>query len=260
MRNVVDDLALAFGTTMREAIEQLGSIALFFFRILQAMPASFKRFHLIVEQMMYLGVTSIPIVFLTSMFVGAVSAWQVQYLFSNAIPLTYLGVAVGKAVFTELGPVLTALIITGRIGAKLAAELGTMRVTEQLDAMVCLSLDPYSYLLAPRFIAGTVMLPVLTIFMSLVAIVSAQLLAEFALGLSSATFYQSLKLLFRVQDVVICLVKAFVFGGVITLSGCYYGFLTKGGAVGVGKSTKMAVVAAMVLILVSNFIVVNILL
>ena len=126
--------------------------------------------------------------------------------------------------------------------------------------MTCLSLDPYCYLLAPRFIAGVVMLPILTIFSAFFAIVSAQLLAQLSLGLSGAIFYQGLKWLFRVQDVVICLFKAFVFGGVITLSGCYYGFLTKGGAVGVGKSTKKAVVAAMVMVLVSNLIVINVLL
>jgi len=257
---VVDDLAINFGAAARESIEQLGSIAIFFWDVVKAFPASFKRFHLIVEQMMLIGVMSIPIVLLTSVFVGAVSTWQVQYLFQDAIPLTYLGSAVGKAVFTELGPVLTALVITGRVGAKLAAELGTMKVTEQVDAMTCLSLDPYSYLLAPRLFAGFIMTPILTIFSAFFAIVSAQLLAEYALGLSGAQFYQGLKLLFRVQDVVICIVKAFVFGGVIALSGCYYGFFTTGGAVGVGVSTKSAVVAAMVLILVSNLIVVNVLL
>ena len=260
MRIVFNDLADALGTATRESVEQLGSIALFFWRIIQAIPSCLKRFHLIVEQMMLLGVTSIPIVLLTSVFVGAVSAWQVQYLFADAVPLTYLGAAVGKAVFTELGPVLTALVITGRVGAKLAAELGTMRVTEQVDAMTCLSLDPYCYLLAPRMIAGVLMLPVLTIFSAFFAIVSAQLISQFALGLSSAIFFQGLKLLFKVQDVVVCLVKATVFGGVIALSGCYYGFLTNGGAVGVGNSTKKAVVAAMVLILISNMIVVNIIL
>jgi len=258
MRNILDDVAVSFGTSMREAVEQFGAIAIFLWKIIQALPFTFSRFHLVVEQMMRLGIASLPIVFLTSVFVGAVSSWQVQYVFGDAIPLTYLGLAVGKAVFTELGPVFTALIITGRIGAKLAAELGTMRVTEQIDAMVCLSLDPYSYLLAPRMIAGFIMLPVLTVFMCLIAIVSAQLVAEIALNLDSAIFYQGMKRLFRVQDVVICMVKAFVFGGVITLSGCYYGFRTKDGAVGVGRSTRSAVVAAMVLIIVSNFIVVNI--
>ena len=126
--------------------------------------------------------------------------------------------------------------------------------------MTCLSLDPYCYLLAPRMIAGVLMLPVLTIFSAFFAIVSAQLISQFALGLSSAIFFQGLKLLFKVQDVVVCLVKATVFGGFIALSGCYYGFLTHGGAVGVGNSTKRAVVAAMVLILISNMIVVNIIL
>jgi phospholipid/cholesterol/gamma-HCH transport system permease protein len=100
--------------------------------------------------------------------------------------------------------------LTGRISAKLAAELGTMRVTEQIDALTCLSLDPYPYLLTPRMVAGVIMLPVLTIFSSFVAIISAQLIAQIALGLDSAIFYQGLKWLFRIQDVVICLVKAFV--------------------------------------------------
>lgn len=259
MKNVANEIADSVGLFTREQIERLGDITLFFWKIIKAIPSAFRRMHLIVEQMMVLGVSSIPIILLTSVFVGAVSTWQVQYLFASAIPLTYLGSAVGKAVFTELGPVFTALIITGRISARLAAELGTMRVTEQIDAMTCLSLDPYTYLLAPRMVAGVVMLPILTIFSSFIAIISAQLLAQVALGLDAAIFYQGLKWLFRIQDVVICLVKAFVFGGVITLSGCYFGYLTSGGAVGVGVSTKNAVVAAMVLILLANLIVVNIL-
>ena len=259
MRNVFDEVALTAGSFTREQVERVGDIALFTWRILRVFPGTFKRFHLVVEQMMLLGVSSLPIIVMTSVFVGAVSTWQVQYLFANAIPLTYLGAAVGKAVFTELGPVFTALIITGRISAKLAAELGTMRVTEQVDALTCLSLDPYTYLLAPRLVAGVVMLPILTIFSSFIAIISAQLLAQLALDLDPAIFYQGLKMLFRIQDVVICLVKALVFGCVITLSGCYFGYLASGGAVGVGVATKNAVVAAMVLILLSNLIVVNIL-
>lgn len=162
--SIINRVAETIGRLTREAIEQFGAISIFFYKILLAFPATLRRFHLVVEQMMSLGVSSIPIVFLVSLFVGAISAWQVQYLFADAIPLTYLGAAVGKAVFTELGPVLTAIVITGRVGAKLAAELGTMRVTEQIDALTCLSLDPYSYLLAPRMIAGVIMLPILTIF------------------------------------------------------------------------------------------------
>jgi phospholipid/cholesterol/gamma-HCH transport system permease protein len=260
MTNVLDQIAESTGVFTRESISQLGAIARFFLHVLRALPAAFVRFHLIVEQMMVLGVKTIPIVLLTSAFVGLVSAWQVQYLFSDVMPLTYLGAAVSKAIFTELGPVLTALVITGRIGARLAAELGTMRVTEQIDAMTCLALDPYTYLLAPRMVAGAIMVPMLTIFSAFFAIISAQLLAQLALGLDPATFYNGLRKLFRVQDVVICLVKAFVFGVSISLSGCYFGFLTTGGAVGVGESTKKAVVLGMVLIMISNLIVVNILL
>jgi phospholipid/cholesterol/gamma-HCH transport system permease protein len=255
-----DRIAVSFGSATRESIQQLGAIVFFFLRIVKAAPFSFVRFHLIVEQMMLVGVKSVPVVLLTSVFVGAVTAWQAKYLFAGAIPLNYLGMAVGKAVFTELGPVLAALVITGRVGAKLAAELGTMRVTEQLDAMVCLSLNPYSYLLAPRMVASAIMVPVLTIFSAFFAIVSAQLLAQVAMGLHPMAFYHALKMFFKIQDVVICLVKSFVFGNIIALCGCYFGFLTKGGAVGVGESTKKAVVAAMVLILIANLIVVKLLL
>ncbi|MBN1128190.1 MAG: ABC transporter permease [Chitinispirillaceae bacterium] len=260
MMTIIDQFAESVGVFTRESISQLGAISRFFLRIMRAFPSAFMRFHLVVEQMMVLGVKTLPIVVITSTFIGLVSAWQVKYLFSDVMPLTYLGAAVGKAVFTELGPVLTALVITGRVGAKLAAELGTMRVTEQIDAMTCLSLDPYCYLLAPRMLAGAIMVPMLTIFSAFFAIVSAQFLSQFVMDLHPATFYNSLKMLFRVQDAVICVTKGFVFGVFITLSGCYFGFLTTGGAVGVGESTKKAVVAAMVLILVSNLIVVNVLL
>jgi phospholipid/cholesterol/gamma-HCH transport system permease protein len=260
MPAVLDKVASAFGSATRESVQQVGAISRFFLHIVRVMPFSFARFHLIVEQMMVVGVRSLPVVLLTSVFIGAVSAWQAKYLFAGAIPLNYLGMAVGKAVLTELGPVFAALVITGRVGAKLAAELGTMRVTEQLDAMVCLSLDPYPYLLAPRTIACAIMVPVLTVFSAFFAIISAQLLAQIVMGLHPSAFYHGLKLFFKFQDVVICLVKSFTFGCIIALCGCYFGFLTKGGAIGVGEATKKAVVAAMVLILVANLIVVKMLL
>jgi phospholipid/cholesterol/gamma-HCH transport system permease protein len=257
---ILDRLATSFGASAREAVELVGAIFVFYLKMLKALPASITRPHLLFEQMLILGVQSIPIVLLTSIFVGSISAWQVQYIFGDAVPLTYLGAGVGKAVFTELGPVLTALVITGRIGAKLAAELGTMKVTEQVDAMVCLSLDPYAYLLTPRLAASCVMVPVLTIFAVALAIISAQVIADIFLGLSFAAFYKGVRLLFKTQDVVLCMAKAFVFGMVISLAGCYYGFHARGGAVGVGAYTKKAVVAAMVMVLVSNLILVNVLL
>jgi phospholipid/cholesterol/gamma-HCH transport system permease protein len=260
MHAIIDKIAITLGSATRESIQQVGAIANFFLQMVKVMPFSFKRYNLIVEQMMFVGIRSLPVVLLTSVFVGAVSAWQAKYLFAGAIPLNYLGMAVGKAVLTELGPVLAALVITGRVGAKLAAELGTMRVTEQLDAMVCLSLDPFPYLLTPRMIACAVMVPMLTIFSAFSAIISAQLLAQVAMGLHPSAFYHGLKMFFKIEDVTICMVKSFVFGCIIALSGCYFGYFTKGGAVGVGESTKKAVVAAMVLILIANLIVVKVLL
>ena len=255
-----DRLAESIGAGTRLSLRKVGGGGRFFGRILMAMPSTIAKFHLIVEQMMLMGVNTIPVVLLTSVFVGTVSAWQVHYLFAGVIPATYIGSAVGKAVFTELGPVLTALVVTGRVGAKLAAELGTMRVTEQMDAMVILSLDPYRYLFAPRIAAGAIMTPVLTIFSAFFAIFSAQIFTQITMGLHPSAFYYGLRLFFKVKDVEICLVKAFVFGAIIALCGCYFGFTARGGAVGVGEATKRAVVTAMVLILLANLIVLKVLL
>jgi phospholipid/cholesterol/gamma-HCH transport system permease protein len=260
MIGLFNRMADAVGAGTMRSLSKVGGAGRFSGRILIAMPSAAGKFHLIVEQMMLMGVNTLPVVLLTSVFVGTISAWQAHYLFAGVIPATYIGTAVGKAVFTELGPVLTALVVTGRVGAKLAAELGTMRVTEQMDAMVTLSLDPYRYLLAPRIAAGAIMTPVLTIFSAFFAIISAQLICQLTMGLHPASFYYGLRLFFKVKDVEICLVKALAFGTIIALCGCYFGFTARGGAVGVGEATKRAVVAAMVLILVANLLVVKVLL
>ncbi len=204
---------------------------------------------------MHLGVASFPIVLLTSIFVGFIATWQVQYLAGDMIGLNYLGMLVLKVVLSDLGPTLIGLVLAGRIGAKLAAEVGTMRVNEQLDAMTCLSLDPLSYIVAPRVIAGFVMTPVLFVLGSLAAIVSSQVLATTVLGLHAYTYYNSMHLMFRMDDIYMGLIKSFVFGGITSLSGCYFGFFTTGGAVGVGASTRKAVVAASILILIANLII-----
>jgi phospholipid/cholesterol/gamma-HCH transport system permease protein len=255
VKEVLDDLADSFGASAREAVEQFGSVGLFLIEALQAVPAMLRKSHLLFEQMMRIGVNSLSIVFLASIFIGAVSVWQAQYLIGDYFPKTYIGTALVKVLFTDLGPVLIALVLTGRIGAKLAAELGTMRVTEQLDAMVCLSLNPFSYLLSPRILAGFLMTPFLMVFAFFFAVLSAQLLTTFALGVSAPLFYNAMRYLFRTQDALIGMVKGFVFGGSIALSGCYYGFYTRGGAVGVGESTKKAVVAASILILFFNVVI-----
>jgi phospholipid/cholesterol/gamma-HCH transport system permease protein len=254
-RNIFNDIALSFGSASRVAVEEFGSISLFFLRGLSAVPASVKKYHLIFEQMMRIGVNSISIVFLAATFIGGVCVFQFKYLAGDFIPLTYLGFGITKAIFTDLGPVLMALVLTGRIGAKLAAELGTMKVTEQIDAMICLSLDPYAYLLTPRILAGFLMTPVLIIFTFFFATMSAQLISWLAFGLNPSTFFNSMRYMFKTGSLMIGIVKGFVFGGGIALAGCYYGYLAHGGAVGVGEATKKAVVAASILILFTNVVI-----
>jgi phospholipid/cholesterol/gamma-HCH transport system permease protein len=251
----LDIFAESVGRATRESFELLGSLCTMFYLSLRRT----WQWNLISEQMLLIGVKSLPIVILASLFTGFIAAWQVQYLAGDVIGIRYLGTAVGKVVFTELGPTLICLVLAGRIGAKLAAEVGTMRVTEQIDAMTCLALDPVSYIVAPRMLAGFFMVPVLFIFGSFIAILSAQMLATVAMGLEPAIFYNGMRLLFRVRDVAIGLIKSFSFGGIIALCGCYFGFYTTGGAVGVGASTRRAVVASSILILVVNLIISQIL-
>lgn len=250
-KQTLDDLAILFGSSAREAVESFGSIGMMLFKAFAVKP----RINIILEQMMRIGVESLPIVVLASVFTGFIATWQVYCLAGEVFGLSYLGMIVLKVVLVELGPTLIGLVLAGRISAKLAAEVGTMRVTEQIDAMTCLSLDPMSYIVAPRVISGFISMPVNFIFGSVAAIVSAQILATTALDLPAATFYNSTRMMFDMANVWIGLAKSFVFGGIISLAGTYYGFYTTGGAVGVGASTRQAVVAASILILIFNLII-----
>jgi phospholipid/cholesterol/gamma-HCH transport system permease protein len=184
-----------------------------------------------------------------------VAASQATYQFSNIVPLTYLGTAVCKAVVIELAPVLTALVMAGRIGASIAAELGTMKTNEQIDAMECLALDPIRYLIIPRVVAGMVMLVTLTIFADFIAMIGGWFVSVFFLGVSNNLFLSGIKLFFAPGDVFAGLIKASVFGGIITLMGCLNGMEAEGGAEGVGKATMKAVVSSCVLVLIFDFIV-----
>jgi phospholipid/cholesterol/gamma-HCH transport system permease protein len=234
--------------------EDVGGISILIKNIILGLPGSFKRFHLIVEQMLYMGVNSMPLILVTSIFTGGVASVQAAYMFSDYVPMRYLGTAVGKSVIMELGPVLTALVVAGRVGASIAAELGTMKVTEQIDALETLALDPVKYLVTPRFVSGIIMLPVLTVFSDFIAILGGLLVSVVFLNVSSYTFLNGLKLFFHMRDLWAGLLKAFVFGGIISLVGCYQGFKTEGGAEGVGRSTTRAVVLASVMILITDYI------
>jgi phospholipid/cholesterol/gamma-HCH transport system permease protein len=239
--------------------EDVGGLAILIRRIFLGLPSVFSKFRLTSEQMLLMGVNSLPLVALVSVFTGGVAAVQAVYQISDYVPMRYLGTAVGKAVMIELAPVLTALVVAGRVGAAIAAELGTMKVTEQIDALETLALDPVKYLVIPRFVAGLIMLPVLTVFSDTVALLGGIGVSAFSLHVSPHVFLNGLQDFFKMMDLTSGLLKAFVFGSIISIIGCYQGFKTTGGAEGVGRSATRAVVISSGLILISDYVVASIL-
>jgi phospholipid/cholesterol/gamma-HCH transport system permease protein len=231
----------------------VAGFARFTSRVCASLPRAARDFRPARDQMFLMGITSIPLVGFISLFSGAVAAWQAAYNFADYIPLRYVGSAVGKSVMLELGPVLTAIVVAGRVGAAMAAELGTMAVTEQLDAMKVLNLNPYRYLLAPRLLAAWVMLPLLTIFSSFVSILGALVVVTTFRDLPAETFFFGVRLFYADWDLFVGLLKSAVFGGWIALFGCYFGFNSRRGAEGVGRAAMSAVVFSNVAILVSGF-------
>lgn len=215
----------------------------------------YRHPHFTVEQLYSIGISSIPLVATTSVFTGAVTAWQAAYLFSDFIPLTFLGTAVGKSIMLEMGPVLTALVVAGRTGAGMTSELGSMSVTEQLDAMDVLGLDRYQFLVAPRVISGLVMLPVLCIVSAFVGLMGALSVAVVFKGMEPSLFWKGVRIFYDDWDVVVALVKAFFFGFIITTFGCYAGIRARNGAEGVGSAIEKSVQASSVSILIANFLI-----
>lgn len=207
-----------------------------------------------------IGVGSLFIVLLISGFAGGVTALQAGYQWQSSLPMYVLGTLIVSSIVLELGPVLTALILAGRIGARYAAELGTMRVTEQIDALESLGRSPASHLLIPRVLAGFLMIPVLTVFANVMAVVAGWFLVKQVLPITDADFVYGMQYYWRDFDGWYSIIKAFFFAGAITLIPCYVGFNTKQGAEGVGRATTTAVVNASVLILLLDVLLAKILL
>ena len=197
---------------------------------------------LLLEQMRRLGVESVPIALFIAVFTGIVLALLSRYIFTGTVPIYFVGTLVSKTIMLELGPVLTGLALAGRVGANIAAELGTMRVTEQVDALETLAYDKYAYLVVPRVLAGTLMFPVVTALAIAIGITAGWLTAINLLELSTAEFVKGLTIFYKFKDIWFGLVKAASFGAAVTLIGCLQGLATTGGAAGVGRRTTMAVV------------------
>jgi phospholipid/cholesterol/gamma-HCH transport system permease protein len=207
-----------------------------------------------------IGVGSFFIVVLVSGFAGGVTALQAGYQFTGTIPVYFLAGVLVESIVLELGPVLTAMILAGRIGARYAAELGTMRVTEQIDALESLGRSPASHLLIPRVMAGFIMIPALVIFANAIGIIAGWKAAQLVLPMTDADFYYGARFFWRPFDAYYSLIKAFFFAGSITIISCYMGFNTKQGAEGVGKATTGAVVYSSILILLLDVLLAKILL
>jgi phospholipid/cholesterol/gamma-HCH transport system permease protein len=204
----------------------------------------------LIPQMVGVGIASIPIALFIAAFTGIVLALQASYTFTGTVPLYFVGALVGKTIILELGPVLTGLALSGRVGANIAAEIGTMRVTEQIDALESLAYDPVAYLVVPRVLAGIVMFPVVVVFAMTMGVASGWLTSLGLLEMSTPQFVRGLRLFFETFDVQFALIKAASFGLIVTGIGCFYGFTCTGGAAGVGRATTRAVVVASMLILV----------
>lgn len=207
------------------------------------------------EQIMQIGWFSLPVVALTAIFTGAALAQQIYVGGSRFNAQSTVPAVVVIAMVRELGPVLTGLMVAGRVSSAMAAELGTMRVTEQIDAMVTLRTDPYRYLIVPRLFASIIALPILVTIANVIGIFGGYVLSIEKLGFHPSAYLDMTKQILTEGDIVMSVVKAAVFGFFIALAGCYSGLRTKGGAAGVGRATTDAVVAAFVLILASNLLI-----
>ncbi|HEX7006308.1 MAG TPA: ABC transporter permease [Alphaproteobacteria bacterium] len=214
-------------------------------------PPLFPR--LILRQMVEIGYYSLPVVGLTAIFTGMVLALQSYTGFSRFNAESAIATVVVLSMTRELGPVLAGLMVAGRIGAAMAAEIGTMRVTEQIDALSTLSTNPFKYLIAPRLIAGLTMLPLLVLVADIIGVFGGFLIGVYRLDFNAANYLRLTWEFLKTVDVVSGLVKAAAFGFLIALMGCYHGYHSRGGAQGVGAATTNAVVSSSILILAFNY-------
>ncbi len=224
--------------------------------ILQVAKATLQRpphLRLILQQLYDIGVASLPVVAITGFSTGLVLAAQSFYQLSDKGLASVTGLMVAKAMMTELGPVLTAFMVTGRVGAAMCAELGTMRVSEQIDALQTMSVNPNRYLLAPRFISGILMMPLLTIFGIVMGIFGGYLIAVYFFGMAPNTYFDPIPTHVTYFDFMTGIIKGFIFGILILTIACFKGLRTTGGAAGVGRATTSSVVITYCAILLINF-------
>ena len=235
-------------------IEEMGLMLLLFGEACLWFVRPPVRFRLFFKQMEFIGVGSLFVVLLTGLFTGMVLALQTYHAFRMFSAESLVGATVALSMTRELGPVITALMVTGRAGSAIAAEIGTMRVTEQIDALDVMAINPVQYLVVPRLVAGVIMLPLLTAISDFVGVVGGYMVGVNLLGINAGLFMNKIYEYVELEDIYNGLTKAAVFGLILTLVGCYKGFYTRGGAEGVGRATTQSVVLASIMILMGDYV------
>ncbi|MEI6126751.1 MAG: MlaE family lipid ABC transporter permease subunit [Pseudomonadota bacterium] len=239
-------------------LENLGTYGCFLLTAFFWLFASPLKFRRVIEQISFIGVKSTVIVLLTGAFTGMVLALQAFYALNKFGGESLLGPTVALSLIRELGPVVSALMVTGRAGSALASEIGIMRITEQLDAMEIMAVNPYRYIIVPNMVAGVIAFPVLGAFFALIGIWGGYLVGVKILGLSAGTYFGEMSNYLDMKDISMCIYKSFSFGLIVSWICCYKGYFTDYGAKGVGLATTQAVVISSVLILIWDYFITSV--
>ena len=256
--NTISAIVSACGYVKKSFLGMLESLGAYAALIGEVCVSSFRKppsWALLREQLYNIGVMSLIVVTITGFSTGIILAAQSFYQLRDKGFAGVTGIMVAKAMITELGPILTALMVTGRVGSAMCAELGTMKVTEQIDALRTMAVNPNSYLISPRFIAGFVMVPMLTIYSILMGIFGGYLISTFYFGMPPSEYFNPMPLHISLFDLFTGIVKALIFGILLVTICCYKGLQTKGGAAGVGNATTQSVVISYISILISDFLI-----
>jgi phospholipid/cholesterol/gamma-HCH transport system permease protein len=241
------------GLWVLKLLEESGRVMILFFRTLGLTFRPPFDLRGLLRQIERVGVNSIPVILITGAFTGMVLALQSYTGFKRFNAEAFVGTVVALSMTRELGPVLSGLMVSGRVGAAMAAELGTMQVTEQIDALYTLATNPIQYLIVPRFLASLIIMPILTVFAEAVGMLGGYAVSVYLLGSNPTIYIRRTYDYLDLEDIYIGLLKACVFGMIIAIIGCYQGFNAQGGAEGVGKATTRAVVMSSLLILIANY-------
>jgi phospholipid/cholesterol/gamma-HCH transport system permease protein len=232
---------------------EVGEMVRLFLRTVYWFKAIWWNMGKIANELIVVGIQSVFVVSIMALFTGMVVALQTGFYLNQLQVKALIGGIVGLSILKEMAPVQTSLLVAARVGAGMTAEIGTMNVSEEVDALRSLAIDPVRYLVMPRFIACIIMLPLLTVFANSIGIIGGMVVAKYQLGVSMATFMERMTDYIKPWDFVSGLIKSFIFGLIISIVGCYNGLQTQGGAEGLGKATTKTVVVCFMSILISNY-------